>query len=340
MLKKYFMANFKILFILLFMFAWISLFAQEKQKSSKNQTPVEKHGQLSVEGNLIVDENGYPVQLCGMSFFWSQWIYKYYNPKVVKWLIDDWRCEIIRIPLGVEPDGYLVNKKKEMRKVEKMIKASIAEGIYVIVDWHDHRAENHLQEAREFFSEIAQKYGSYPNIIYEIYNEPLKVSWEKVIKPYHEEIIEVIRKYDPDNIIACGTAEWAQRVDEPVSDPLDDRNVVYTLHFYAATHKQWLRNRAREALNSGIPLMVTEFGTSNSSAQGEIDEVEMHEWWKFMDEYKLSWCNWSVADKEETTSVLKPGASRKGKWKEKDLTPSGIMVREKLREKNPPVEKK
>lgn len=328
-------------FFILFSLFIISfqVFSQKSKQKPLNTDPVEKYGQLSVEGNLIVDQYGYPVQLCGMSFFWSQWIDKYYNKKVVKWLKNDWRCTIIRVPMAIESGGYLEKPAKEKRKVKRMVKAAIKEGIYVIIDWHDHNAENHVNEAKEFFAEMAEKFGSYPNVIYEIYNEPLKVSWDKVLKPYHEEIISTIRKYDPDNIIACGTAEWAQRVDEPVFDPLSDRNVVYSLHFYAATHTQWLRNRAREALNSGTPLMVTEFGTCNSSAQGEIDEFEMAEWWKLMDEYKISWCNWSVADKDETASILKPGARKKGKWKEKDITPSGLLVRSKLREKNPVLEK-
>lgn len=311
----------------------------QKNKKSDSFDPVEKNGQLRVEGNLIVNMNGYPVQLAGMSFFWSQWMDKYYNKKVVKWLKTDWKCSVIRVAMGVEAGGYLEKPEREKRKMVKMVKAAIDEGLYVIIDWHDHNAENHLKEAKAFFSEMAEKFGNYPNVIYEIYNEPLKVSWENVLVPYHNEIIEEIRKHDPDNLIICGTAEWSQKVDEPVSEPLSDINVAYALHFYAATHTQWLRNRAREALNAGIPLFVSEYGTCNSSAQGEINLTEMQEWWQLMDEYKISWCNWSVADKEETASVLKPGASRKGKWKEKDLTPSGLLVREKIREKNPIPEK-
>lgn len=40
---------------------------------------------------------------------------------------------------------------------------------------------------------MAQKYGKYPHIIYEIYNEPMEDSWESV-KEYAADIISEIRK--------------------------------------------------------------------------------------------------------------------------------------------------
>ncbi|ULC58140.1 glycoside hydrolase family 5 protein [Flaviramulus sp. BrNp1-15] len=313
----------------------------EEEEEEEEETPVEtfenaveEFGQLSVSGNKIIDKNGNPVQLRGMSFFWSQWIGKYYTKETVKWLKEDWNCNIVRAAMAIDHDGYLVNPEVEKAKVKTVIDAAIEEGIYVLIDWHDHEAENHLEEAKTFFSEIAKTYGDIPNIIYETYNEPLNVSWKTVLKPYHEAVIEEIRKYDPDNIIVCGTRNWSQNVDDVIGNKIDDNNVAYTLHYYAATHKQELRNTALNALNNDIPLFVTEFGTTQASGDVEINEAESKLWWAFLDEHKISWCNWSIADKEELAAALKPGASATGGWPESEITTSGKIVRNELKAKN------
>jgi endoglucanase len=182
---------------------------------------------------------------------------------------------------------------------------------------------------------MAKSYGSYPNVIYELWNEPLKQhDWTTVIKPYHEAVIPRIRDHDPDNLIICGTQTWSQDVDKAARDPLKFENLAYTLHFYAATHKQSLRDKAATALTNGVALMVTEWGASESSGNGQLDEMETRKWWEFMDLHHLSWCNWSLDDKLETSAALIPGASALGGWSTNDLSPSGRLVREELRAKN------
>ncbi len=295
---------------------------------------VSTYGKLSVIGNKIVDKNGNPVQLRGMSLFWSQWIGKFYNEDVVKWLKKDWQCNVIRAAMAIENDGYLVNKSVEKTKVYAVVDAAIKAGIYVIIDWHDHNAEKHLEEAKAFFSEVAQKYKNVPNIIYEPYNEPLNVSWSGILKPYHEAVIAEIRKHDPDNLVICGTRNWSQNVSYVINNKIDDANVAYTLHYYAATHKQNLRDIAKSALNAGVPLFVTEYGVTEASADGSIDANEANKWWTFLDENSISHCNWSIADKVELAAALKPNSSQYGNWSTSELTISGNMVRKEIRSKN------
>lgn len=297
------------------------------------QTPVERHGQLRVQGNRILDEHGQPVQLRGMSLFWSQWKAGYYNADAVRWLRDDWSCNVVRAAIAVGSGGYLEHPEREHQKAEAVIDAAIDLGIYVIVDWHAHDPEP--AAAGEFFAKIAQKYGDQPNVIYETWNEPLNThDWSTVIKPYHEQVIPKIRQHDPDNLIVLGTQTWSQDVDKAAADPVTGRNLAYTLHFYAATHKQWLRDRAEAALKRGIALVVTEWGSSEASGNGELNAEETRAWWAFMDRHRLSWCNWSVVDKRETSAALMPGAADQGGWPDDMLTPSGKMVREELRKKN------
>jgi endoglucanase len=158
----------------------------------------------------------------------------------------------------------------------------------------------------------------------------LQVSWTAVIKPYAQAVIAEIRAIDPDNIIIVGTPTWSQDVDVAAQSPIIGSNIAYTLHFYAATHKQSLRNKATVALGKGLALWVTEFGTCESSGSGVLDYTESQRWFDFMDTNLISWCNWAVDDKAETSAALKPNVSATGGWQDSDLSESGILVRDKI----------
>jgi len=297
----------------------------------KALSPVEKHGFLRVEGNRIVDQQGEAVQLRGMSLCWSQWFPKHYNYSTIKWLRDDWHCDIVRAAMAVEWDGYLSHPDMEQSKIETVVHAAIDLGMYVIIDWHDHHANRNVEAAKKFFGEMARKFNLFPNVIYELFNEPEKIGWADSIKPYHEAVIAEIRKYDKRNLIICGTPTWSQDVDVAAENPIKGENIAYTLHYYAATHKQWLRDKMVNALNKGIPIFVTEYGLCEASGDGPIDFEESVKWWNLMDEYKISYCNWAIYDKKESAAALLPVANALGGWKVEDLTPSGRLIRSKLR---------
>lgn len=299
----------------------------------KAQTPVQKYGQLKVQGNKIVDQNNSAAQLRGMSLFWSQWIGKYYTYNTVKWLRDDWCTSVIRAAMAVDNDGYATDPETEKEKVFTVIDAAIDLGIYVIVDFHVHEANLYKTEAKTFFTEVAKKYGNHPNIIYEIWNEPLDVSWSGVIKPYHNELVATIRQHDPDNIIVCGTRLWSQRVDEAANDPVAGTNIAYTLHYYADTHGQSLRDFCSSALSKNAAVFVTEYGTCRADGAGNVNASASNAWWSYLDQNKISYCNWSIADKVEAASALQPNASVNGNWTASDLTTSGTLVRNHYKSK-------
>ncbi len=304
----------------------------------QSESVVSKHGLLKVRGIHIVDKNNETVSLAGNSFFWSNPYWqgvKYYTPEVVRWLHRDWHTHIIRVPLAADPrvkDGYLYQPEVNLKAVERLINAAIDEGIYVIIDWHSQHAEKNEKEAIVFFEKMAHKYGKYPNVMYEIYNEPLKISWDTVIKPYAERVIKAIRKIDPDNMIIVGTPHWSQDVDVASKNPINGfNNIAYTLHFYAASHFEWLSKKMEKAIQNGLPLFVTEWGTVKANGDGRVHLESVGKWMQLMKKYKLNHCNWTVNDKTEGASILKPGASTKGGWTEKDLSPSGKLVREYIR---------
>jgi len=317
----------------------IGNFQSSSLPQSATNSFVGQTGAISTQGNKLVDENGDVIQLRGMSLFWSNFIGKYYNNGVVSWLKNDWSINIIRAAMGVEDDGgYLSNPNRERQKVFTVIEAAIEQGIYVIVDWHSHGAENHQAEAIAFFSEVAQRYGDYPNVMYELYNEPIDSSWDTDLKPYHEAVIREIRRHDPDNLIICGTPFFSQRVDDVVGNAIDDVNVAYTLHYYASTHGQGLRDIAQTAIDANLPLFVTEHGTTEASGDGRIDVNETNVWWDFLDDNHISWCNWSIADKREASAALTPSANSRGGWRTDQITTSGNLVRDELKAKNGTIE--
>jgi endoglucanase len=300
---------------------------------ARTPTPVERHGRLEVSGNRIVGSDGDPVSLAGVSMGWSNWEWaRFYNTDAVTTLAGDWRAGIVRAALGVHPTGYLTKPEENEARVVAVVDAAIASGIYVIIDWHDHHAHEHPELAVAFFERMARTYGDRPNVIYEIYNEPLRnVSWPDAVKPYSERVIAAIRAIDPDNLILVGSPSWSQDVDAAAADPIRDPNVAYALHFYAGTHKQSLRDKATTALDRGFALFVSEWGVCDSNGDGPIDRESIDEWLAFMREHKISHCAWSLGDKRETASMLEPGAPSNGGWTSEHLTDSGELVRDIVR---------
>ena len=296
-----------------------------------NAQPVKKYGQLQVDAGQLKDSKGRPVILRGMSFGWHNWWPRFYNPGAVHWLAKDWKCTVVRAAMGIEPnDGYLKDPEDSKQKIKAVVDAAIKEGIYVIIDWHSHNIQ--LKEAKEFFTEMAALYGAYPNVIYELFNEPDKESWIEV-KDYAEEIIAAIRSIDPDNIILIGSPHWDQDIHLAADDPVTGyNNLMYTLHFYAATHKQFLRNRADYAISKGLPIFISESAGMEASGNGAINDAEWKAWIDWAEQHKISWITWSVSDKDETCSVLQKSAASNGKWKMSDLKESGIKVRNYLRQ--------
>jgi endoglucanase len=301
--------------------------------SPESAGPVTQHGRLRVAGTKIVGKDGAPVSLAGMSFGWSQWdAAPYYNASVVNWLKQDWKCGIVRAALGIAPTGYLSHPEENEARVCAVVDAAIAADLYVLIDWHDHHAHEHPKLAVEFFQRMARRYGRYPNVIYEIYNEPRdEVTWSRDVKPYAEQVVAAIRAIDPEGLIVVGSPRWSQDVDLVAQDPLLATNVAYTLHFYTGSHKAWLRDKARVAMSKGLALFVTEWGMCNADGGGAIDEASTREWLAFMREYQLSHCLWMISDKVETASVLRPGAARTGNWPEQELTAYGQKARAWIR---------
>ncbi len=311
--------------------------------------PVEVNGQLSVSGTSIVNEAGEPVQLRGMSSCGLISTYNFFTDEVVDTLVQDWGCSVIRLAMTTRgnDNGYTFDPDRYFEEVCGYTDTLIDHGVYVIIDWHilyDGDPNEYREEAVDFFSRISSLYGEYPNVIYEICNEPngeriddpeQDVDWNNTIRPYAEEVIAAIRENDPDNIIIVGTPNWSQDVDEAAQNPLSGDNIMYTLHFYAGSHGQDLMDKAQTAIDSGLPIFCTEWGTSRDSGDGGVFYDETNQWMDFLNQNGISWCNWSIGSSNtESSNALRLYSNNftieqklAAHWPDEMLSASGLFVR-------------
>ncbi len=304
----------------------------------KGTTPVSQHGRLSVKNGQLVDKSGKGYQLRGMSTHGLTWFPEFVNESAFKTLRDDWNTNVVRLAMYVDEWGngqcYMGNKSGSLELLEKGVDICIKLDMYVIIDWHvlnPGDPSKYTNEAKSFFETVSKRYAKYPNVIYEICNEPNGgASWSGNIKPYAEKIIPIIRKNAPNSVIIVGTPTWSQEIDKPLSDPLNYKNVMYAFHFYAATHAG-LRSNVENCVAQGLPVFVSEFGTCDASGGGANDFNETQKWLSYFDKQGISYCNWSICNKDETCSVLRPGTSANGNWSESNLTENGKWMRNWLK---------
>lgn len=272
-----------------------------EEEETVASTPVNYYGEMIVKDGIITgSKTDEKMRVTGMSFFWSNWSQKYYNKDYVDLMVDDFNCEIVRCSYGIQDDGVPYDETC-VPLIEDVVNQAIERGVYVILDWHSHGAHKNPEESIEFFADMAKKYGQYDNVIFEIFNEPMNTSWLQV-KKYAEQVIPEIRKHS-DNLILVGTPNWSQDVLSAAKLPVEGDNIAYTLHFYAGTHKKWLRDNADKAMKQGIALFVSEWGSVNADGNGGINKESTEEWMQWIDENQLSSCNWAINDKNEGSSI-------------------------------------
>ena len=299
---------------------------------SKNNL-VSYNGWLKIENNTLVNERKEKIRLKGISTHGLQWYSKYANYDMMKSLKEELGINLFRIAMYTEENGYIYNKSLK-NKVEEIVENAKKLDMYVIIDWHilsDGDPLMHKEEAKEFFREMSLKYKDYPNVIYEICNEPNgNVTWENNIKPYAEEVIKEIRENSKKSIIIVGTPTWSQEVDKPAKNKINDEQVMYALHFYSGTHTEWLRERVKEALKD-IPIFVSEWGVSDASGNGGVYKEETIKWINFMKENNLSYAVWSLSDKNESSALLIPGASE-NKIIDDNLSEAGKIIKSVIKD--------
>lgn len=307
---------------------------QADVSTTKSQSPLSKYGRLKVKGTKLVDKNGKAMQLQGVSSHGINWDVgqPFVNEAALKTMRDKWGVNCFRVAMYTEDyNGYCVtdssSRKKLLQTIDTAVKAAKKLGMYVIIDWHvlnDQNPKKHQKSAKAFFKKISAKYKNYTNVMYEICNEPNgSTSWSS-IKSYAKAVIPVIRKNSKNAIIIVGTPNWSQDVDVASKSPIKGyKNIMYAVHFYAATHKGSYRQKVQTAIKNKLPIICTEFSACEASGNGAYDFSSAKKWINLLRKNNIGYVCWSLSNKPEAASLLKSSCKRTGNFKTSDLSKMG-----------------
>jgi len=320
---------------------------------------INRFGKLDIIGSNLCDETGSPVQLRGMSTHGIQYYPDFYVENSIQALAEDWGADIIRVSCYVNEGwgahgDYLSDPSYWRGEIDNLVDLAEKYGLYVLIDWHmlgPGDPNYFINEAKEFWAYMAKEHGQKEFVLFDICNEPndhgtwdgrisgKDVSWD-IIKNYADEIIPIIRAQSPDNIVIVGTPEWASRPDHVIGNELDYNNIMYTMHFYAASHGNNYRSYVERAMNAGVPVFVTEFGTQNSAGEESNDFEESTKWLDLLDRYDISWCNWNYSSDHRSGAVFKNYVNEEDRLLEKksnDIGWGALTDDEKIQLRNAEV---
>ncbi|MBE5927135.1 MAG: glycoside hydrolase family 5 protein [Lachnospiraceae bacterium] len=299
------------------------------KETSKNNKKTGKG--LSVKGTNLVDSSGQAVKLRGVSTHGLSWFPQYVNKDAFKYMRDEWNVNTVRLAMyTAEYNGYCTgdenNRQALIQLVDNGVSYATELGMYVIIDWHilsDNNPNMYKNQSVDFFNKMSKKYSKHTNVIYEICNEPNGgTSWEE-IKSYAVEVIDTIRKNDKDAVIIVGTPNWSQYVDQAAASPIERDNIMYALHFYADTHRDDLRNKMVNAINSGLPVIVSEFGICDASGNGNVNIEEANKWMQVIKQHNVSYVIWNLSNKQESSALINSSCSKVSGWTNDELSESG-----------------
>lgn len=294
------------------------------------------HGSLKVSEGKLRDSRDAVVQLKGIS--------THSIPRCEPLISEDcfkeiagWGVNVVRLAMYTEAmDSYNRSdyfREKNMALIDKGVEAATAADLYVIIDWHilqDGDPMINMEKAKEFFDTVSKKYSDHNNVFYEICNEPNgDFGWDR-IREYAEEVIPVIRNNDDHAVILVGTPSWSSRPDL-VSDPVSDDNVMYSFHFYSASHFDEHKNSLRTAVDKGIPVFVTEYGVCADNGSFPRNLASANEWMELLDEYQLSSCLWSFSTAPEAASVFRSSMMKRAGFTDDDLSDTGLWLKAMLK---------
>lgn len=313
--------------------------------------PVSQYGQLmtgknsqgkgQIYGSCEGVKDGAEVQVRGMSLYWSLMpqAVEFWSEEGVSTMVRDMNIQIVRAAMATGNEdwqggykGYASDPNTQKNLMKTVVEAAIKNDIYVIIDWHSHEAHKQTDAAKNFFKEMAETYGQYDNVIFEVYNEPQQISWSEV-KNYANQVIQVIRQYS-DNLVLVGNPSWDQNPSDAIGNEVNDskKNTAYTLHYYANSH-MWSGNydwggesegsKGEKAMNAGLSVFVSEWGTANADGGGNPDQSRNKSWQDYMNKHKLSWANWSASYINEGTAAFQDGSNKNSL----QYTTSGNLVK-------------
>ena len=298
-------------------------------------------GHLQVKDGKLCSEKGESVMLRGVSFNGLITSESFLNEETYRELAEDDGVNLVRLAMytyGMGTIGYCTNGDKEQHKADiaRGVELAVQHDMYVIIDWHilsDGDPNTYADEAMRFFAEMAEPYRGCDNVLYEICNEPNGVDWPRV-KEYALQVIPVIREKDPDAVILVGNPEWSKDLRSVAADPLDFDNILYSFHFYSATHGQEYRDMTEAVSRSGLPIFVTEFGVTAASGGLPRDLEGADAWIELLERERISYCMWAYAKVPEACSAIRSTVLGYSGFQTEDYTETGLWLLENLKAHN------
>nr|AAK21883.2 beta-1,4-endoglucanase [Meloidogyne incognita] len=305
------------------------------------------YGRLSVKNGQLTGSNGQAVQLRGVSLWFSQWLTQWYSPEAVKAIKCFYNGNVVRAAIGTCCSGYLENPNAAIKAATAVADAAIANGIYFLIDFHDVASEKCTSDAEfkkftnsaiKFFKTILNKYKGSPNMLLELRNEPNPICPRSKLKEYYNAVLPVIRKLDPNVVTILGTPYQSTGPSaEVINNPVTGANLMYTLHFYTVTDTNHIQQQKQMVLNArskGLGVFVTEYGDADVNLPAPLNPSSMKDFWKFMDQNKLSYAKWSLSNKDEVFSLVKPYCTPAQAMQEYCLSDSGKLLRDFMKTQN------
>ena len=218
-------------------------------------------------------------------------------------------CSPLPYPVGTGPSASCTptTPLSASDYVSKVLKPAVdyatSKNLYVIIDFHqidDLTSGTSAADAKTFWTDIAPRFASYRNVLYEPFNEPVDYAapWSAV-KPVVQGFIDTIRASAPNNIIIVPSQSWDQHTGDAANDPPSGTNLMYTAHIYPNNWNQTFQNQITTAV-SKVPVFISEWGYAAS-------DPDPHAWGtslqNLVDSNGASWTAW-VTDNAWTPSIF------------------------------------
>lgn len=220
---------------------------------------------LRVEGKWIRDPNGNNVVLRGVSLAGlAQSRTRTVNQRIdmATNTANGWYSRVVRLPVepgewNAGPDNYFNNI------LNPAVQYCISKGVYVIIDWH-HVADyqQHTTATNNFWNYVAPRYKNNPQVLYEVFNEPINPNDWTTFKNWVQPIVNNIRSKAPNNLVLVASPRWATQLSGAINNPVTGGNIVYVSHNYpsnpATGTASW--DAAFGNAANKYPVLVTEWG--------------------------------------------------------------------------------
>lgn len=275
---------------------------------------------LTVEGNQI-HKDGQPFRLRGVAMGDPVTARPDRPVDDYQHLADDWKANAVR--LSVHPFVWKHRDRSEvLGLLDRDVKAARAAGLIVLIDWHSigwpdagyqipnwpgggrDTYDSAMPLARDFWREMADRYGKDGSVAFELWNEPASFDsegkvvddpgWAK-LRPHLQELLDLIRAKSENLVIAAGT-HWTYDLRGIKEHPLEGKNVAYAWHVYAGHDDndpaKWAEHL--DGLDRVAPVLVTEWGFQRgveAHFKGGPDDFG-RPFVRFIDERDLGWTAW------------------------------------------------